>query len=139
MGKKQKIIWCILLCLLVTVLILRTISVHIPSEGLVVFYVPETGITVEAPLTKAEMVEVKKILWGRIRWPESLYGYPACGFGDIYAIILDGVYYMPAWDSCGMIGVQERGPADAPCRYINITEKQKAILDGIIESRGNRK
>ena len=139
MGKKKKIIWCILLCVFVTVLLLRTISICVPSQGMVVFHMPETGVTVEDPLTKAEMVAVKKILWGRIRWPESLYGYPACGFGDLYAIVLDGVSYMPAWDSCGMIAVNDRDTADAPCRYINITEKQKEILDEIIESRGNLK
>lgn len=139
MGKKNKCIWCILLCLLVAVLLLRTISIYVPSVGMVVFHMPETGITVEDPLTNSEMLAVKKILWGRIRWPQSLYGYPACGFGDIYAIILDGVYYMPAWDSCGMIAVKDRNVADAPCRYINISEKQKTILDEIIESRGNRK
>lgn len=137
MGKKRKIL-CILLCVVATVLLMRFIWIHTPSEGTVVYHEQETGVTVEDALTTEEMLAVKRILWGKIQWPESLYGYPACGFGSIYAIILDGTYYMPAWDACGMIGVQDAA-SDGECRYINITRRQKQILDQIISSRGDLK
>lgn len=136
MSKKKKIVLLVLLCMMVAVLLLRTVWIYVPSEGKVIYHVQETGITIEDSLSYEEMVEVKRILWGKIRWPESIYGYPACGFGKIYAIILDGTYYMPAWDSCGMIGVQDCDSADDTCTYINISDRQKVLLDEIISSRG---
>ena len=135
MGKKKKVVILILVCVIAAVLLLRSIWIYAPSEGTVIYHVQETGVTIEDPLSDEEMAAVKKILWGKIRWPKWLYGYPACGFGSIYAIILDGTCYMPAWDSCGMIGVGDTTSDDGELTYINITRRQKEILDEIISSR----
>lgn len=138
MSKKKKKALLILFCAMAAVLLLRFAWIYTPSEGTVVYHVQETDVTVEEVLSAEEIIAVKRVLWGKIQWPRSLYGYPACGFGSIYAIILDGTYYMPAWDSCGMIGVQDSN-SDGACRYINITQRQKQILDQIISSRGSLK
>ena len=137
MSKKNKMILLISLCVMVAVLLLCAIWIFVPSEGKVIFHVQETGITVEDALSYREMVTVKWILCGKIRWPEWIYGYPACGFGTICAIVLDDTYYMPAWDSCGMLGVMDSTSDEGKCTYINITDRQKDILNQIIKSRGD--
>lgn len=136
---KKKIALWVLVGIAAAVLLLRAVWIHIPCEGTVVYYVQETGVTVEERLTPEETAAVRKALFGKIRWSEELYGYPACGFGSIYAVILDGVCYMPAWDSCGMVAVKDTASDDGAISYINVTQNQKAVFDEIICSRGDNK
>ena len=132
MLKKHKLAWILLIVLAVLVLY-RFAWIYWPSRGEVAFHVQETGENIRAPLTREEVITVKKIFSGHIRWPELLYGYPACGFGDIFSITIDGVCYMPAWDSCGMVATE--GWLGV-CKYMDITEEEKEILVAIISSRG---
>lgn len=136
-GKKMSI-FLILACMTAAVLVLRLVWIYSPSEGKAVVLVQETGVTIEEPLSREETVAVKKILWGKIRWPEWFYGYPACGFGNIYAIVLDGKLYMPAWDSCGMLVVQDLAAEDGTYTYIDITQRQKSIFEEIIVSKNTQ-
>ena len=137
MGKKNKIMLSVFLLVLVANVLLSAAWVFWPSEGKAIFYLQETGVTVENPLTYMEAVQVKQILYGKIRWPEWIYGYPACGYGKIFAINLDGTYYMPAWDSCGMVAVWD---SDRDVyRYINVTQRQIAILEQMIVAQETMK
>ena len=130
MRKKIRMILSVSICVLVAVLLMNAAWAFSPSQGKSFFYVQESGITVEDTLTSEEVRVVKEVLWGKIKWPQWLYGYPACGFGKAFAIELDGTYYMPAWDSCGMIAVC--GSDSEVIRYINVTQRQKAILEEMI-------
>lgn len=132
---RKKRIFLILTCIITAILVLRLVWIYTPSEGKVIYHVQETGVTIEDTLSYEETVAVKKILWGKIQWPEWIYGYPACGFGKIFAVVLDGKIYMPAWDSCGMLAVRELASGNGDCSYVNITQRQKAILEEIITSR----
>lgn len=135
MSKKRKIVAIVLIALTVA-LLLRIAWIYMPSEGTVTYYDQESGVTIEDELTREEIIAVKKILWGKIRWPEWLYGYPACGFGNIFSVTLNGTCYMPAWDSCGMMCAKDVSSDDDNRTYINISERQKNILEEIISSRG---
>ena len=135
MYGKRKWVLRLLVCV-AAILLLRFIWIYMPSQGTVTFHDQDKGVTIETELTREEMVAVKKILWGKVKWPEGLYGYPACGFGDIYSITLNGTCYMPAWDSCGMICARDASFDDGHRSYINISLRQKQILDEIISSRG---
>ena len=120
------------------ILLLRLVWVYTPSEAEVYFHVQETGITIEDHLSYEETVAVKKVLFGQIQWPEWLYGYPACGYGKIFAICMNGKYYMPSWDSCGMLAVMDASGEDNTCTYMNLSQRQIEILDEIISSRGSK-
>ena len=130
--KKRKKIY-ILLIILAVLLLHRIAWIYWPSQGEVTFLNQQTGETVRDSLTGEETVAVKKILYGHIRWPEWLYGYPACGFGKSFSITLNGTCYMPAWDSCGMVAAEG---ASGICKYMNVTDQEKEILTDIITSRG---
>lgn len=129
MRKRWK--WLIL-CLAVLMLC-RIGWIYWPSQGELTFHIQETGETIREPLTREEIITVKKIVSGHIRWSELLYGYPACGFGDIFSITIDGVCYMPAWDSCGTVAVEGRLGV---CKYMDISEEEKEILVDMITSIG---
>lgn len=133
MGRKRKIIWIVLIILCVLA-IQRVGWIYWPSQGEVTYLVSDTGEIIRDPMTREEIITVKKILSGHIRWPELLYGYPACGFGDIFSVTIDGVCYMPCWDSCSMVAVEGQL---GTCKYIDIPKEEKEILVEIIISRGN--
>lgn len=122
----------IILCLVV-LLFWRIAWIYWPSEGEVTFHNQETEETIRETLTYEETVEVKKLLAGHIRWPEWLYGYPACGFGSAFSITIDGTCYMPAWDGCTMVAVKDM---PGTCKYMDVTEREKEILVEIITSCG---
>lgn len=132
MLRKHKKIW-ILLIVLAALMLHRFAWIYWPSQGEVTFHVQETGETTRETLTSEETMEVKKLLAGHIRWPEWLYGYPACGFGEMFSITIDGVCYMPAWDGCTMVAVKD---ILGTCKYMDVTEQDKEILVEIITSRG---
>lgn len=132
MLKKHKLAWIILIVLAVLALH-RFAWIYWPSRGEVKLYVSETGKTIRDPLTREELLTVKKILSGHLRWSELLYGYPACGFGNNFSITIDGVCYMPAWDSCGMVAVDG---VFGGCKYMDLTEQEIETLVEIITSRG---
>ena len=125
MRKRWK--W-IIICL-AALLLCRFAWIFWPSKAVTTFYIPETKETVQEVLTYQEAVAVKKALFFHVRWPEWLYGYPACGFGEMFSITIDGVCYMPAWDSCEMVAV--RG-LFVGRKYINVTQQQKEMLEEII-------
>ena len=129
--KNRKGTKVLLMCAIIAVFLLRVVWIYMPSMGTVTFMDPETGVTIEEALTREEVIAVKKILWGRIHWPEWLYGYPACAFDSNFSVVINGRCYMPAW-CCGMVAVEENGD----CRFMNVTEKQCEILQEIISSAG---
>ena len=131
MISKKKSILCLLACGIAAVLFLRVAAVYAPSEGTIILE-SNAGVSLEEPLSDEELVTVKKILWGKIKWPESLYGIPACGFAKSYSLMIDGTRYMMAMDSCGTRCVEE---ADTFC-YINISDSQKNALQEMFTSRG---
>ena len=122
----------VLLCLIAAVLVVREVWVCSPSEGTVILRSEAQGLDIEDSMSKEEVMTAKRILWGRIRWPEWLYGSPACGFGRGYGFLLDGTLYMMAWDSCGTLCVKADSGAYS---YINISEPQKASLKKMFDSR----
>ena len=130
MGKK-KIVLLICVCAFALAMLAGMVWIYLPSEASVVFYDPDLDVTIQENLSREETLQVKKILFGKIPWPEWLYGYPACGFGSMYAVVLDGMYYMPAWDSCGMVVVKN---VSGDLAYINVNQHQKGILEEIIHS-----
>jgi len=129
MKKRWK--WIILV--LAALLLHRVVWIYWPSQGEVTYYEQETGETIRSTLTYEETVEVKKILSGHIRWPQWLYGYPACGFGEMFSITINGACYMPAWDGCEMVAVEG---ILGICKYMDVTEQQKEMLVEIITARG---
>ena len=134
MRKKRKIIW-ILLLILCVVVIQRIGWIYWPSQGEVTFYVPETGETIRDSMTREEIIAAKKILVGHIRWPQWFYGYPACGFSNIFSITIDGVCYMPAWDGCEMVAVSR---SFNTYKYMDVTQEEIQFLEQIIAARGEQ-
>ena len=125
MSKRRK--W-IIICL-VAVLLCRIGWLFWPSNAETSFYVQETGEMVHETLSYQEALTVKMALSFHIRWPEWIYGYPACGFDEMFSVTIDGICYMPAWDGCEMVAV--RGLFVGK-KYINVTPQQKELLNAII-------
>lgn len=94
-----------------------------------------TGIAVEETLSEDELVTVKKILWGKPRWPESLYGVPACGFSRKYAFVLDDTRYMMSFDRCGTLCAEDFSPGSSPQYYVDISDTDRQALQEIFERR----
>lgn len=133
MSRKKKIILVLLLCIAAAALIQRFFYIHGPSQGTVIFD-DFAGNAFEEPLSKEEMIAVKKILWGKIPWPESLYGIPACGFGKSCSIILNDTRYMVAWDSCGTLCVENAFSDTGKSFYLNISGAEREIIDAIFDA-----
>ena len=130
MKKGYKLLALICACFAVIVLI-RLAMVYTPSDGKVIFRDSVSGINIDEPLSQGETVAVKKILWGKIRWPESFYGVPACGFGRNMAIIIEDTRYMLAWDSCGTLCVESLSSAGETFSYMDISDKERAVIEEI--------
>jgi hypothetical protein len=131
MRKKRKIIW-ILLLILCVVVIQRIGWIYWPSQGEVTFYVPETGETIRDSMTREEIIAAKKILVGHIRWPQLLYGYPACYYEREFSITIDGVCYMPA-KCCDMVVAED---SFGNRKYMNVSDSELNVLTEMISSRG---
>ena len=122
----------VVFCLIAVILVIRLVWVYSPSEGTVILRVEEQGIDIEDSMTEEELRTAKRILFGTIRCPEWLYGYPACGFGKVYGFVLDGTLYMMSWDSCGTLLVEDDSGNNY---YIDITETQRVTLQEMFDSR----
>ena len=135
---RRKKFLLIIMCVAAIVLLHRFIYIHVPAEGTVVFKAEEQEIYIEESLSDDEVVAVKKILWGKIRWSESLYGYPACGFYQEYAVIIGDVRYMLALDSCGTLCVESADVGSGSRFYMDISDAERDIFEEIFMSRLNR-
>lgn len=127
MTKKKKVA----IAAITVILFLKVLMVYIPTSATVIFD-DYQGTAFEEPLTREETIAVKKILMGKIRWPEMIYGIPACGFSRSYAIEIDGVRYMLAWDSCGVLCAES---SQASKSYINISDSERDIMEVFFASR----
>ena len=141
MDRKKKILVVIagifaFVCVITAVVLVHVAGIYAPSDGKILYEIKGTGIAQEDTLSEEEIVKMKTILWRKIRWPESLYGYPACGFNREFAIILDGTRYVLAWDGCGVICVEGTGINAGRSFYISITKAEREIIADMFHARG---
>lgn len=100
------------------------------AEGSVVYINEYTGVSFEDELTAEETDAVVKVLNGKAQYSGFLTGIPSCGFDGDIAIIIDGVRYAVARDTCGTLQVCHT------LHYIDISNEEVAVLHEIFEKRG---
>lgn len=129
MLRKKKCLW-LLLFVLAILLFVRFVWIQTPSQGTAILRTDTDNI--ESPMTPEEVKTAKRILWGRIPWPEWLIGYPACGFGKVYGFTLDDTLYMMSWDGCGTLCVEDE---EGKNYFINLFGFQRNALQEMFDSR----
>jgi hypothetical protein len=123
---------CAILILLVVMILFggcsKTNVVKNADVSLIFLYEEEN---IRVTLEDDEAENVIAILDGNDYDP-GFYGIPACGFSRSYAIEIDGVRYMLAWDSCGVLCAES---SQASKSYINISDSDRDIMEVIFASR----
>lgn len=88
-------------------------------------------ITFEEELTEAETNAVVKILEGK-NYDFYFGSTPSCGFDQNIAIIVNGVRFAIACDSCGTL-LSYRN-----LQYVEISNEERAVLEELFTSRGGK-
>ncbi len=87
------------------------------------------GVSFSEELTREEADQIAEMLKGKHRF-STFFGFPACGFDGNVAIVLDGVTYEVALDTCGTL------LAIPSMRVINLSDDEIAVIHGIFERHG---
>lgn len=122
--KKKTII--LVLILLAALLIYHSFALHLDrnGEGTITYSYGDSQFT--DTLSEEEVKAVVRVLSGKIPYSDN----PSCGYTEKISITIDGVTFALACDGCENVKNCETG------QYINISQRQRDVLEAMFTSRG---